>query len=150
MRLSTSLFILFLVCPLSAVGLRAAPEPVMAIHNSVGMKLIYIPPGSFTMGSPESEVGRETQEIQHEVELTKGFYLGQHEVTVGQFKQFVADTKYQTDGERDGKGAYGANEAGKIEAMHARFTWKTPASSRRTIIRWSMCRGRMPRRFVPG
>ena len=96
------------------------------IKNSVGMKLVYIPPGKFTMGSPESEVGREAQEVLHEVELTKGFYMSAHEVTVGQFKQFVADTKYQTDGERDGKGAYGANEAGQIEAMHARFTWKTP------------------------
>ncbi len=101
-------------------------ESPKEIRNSVGMTLRYIPPGKFTMGSPESETGREAQETQHEVELTKGFYLGAHEVTVGQFKQFVAATKYQTDGERDGKGAYGANEAGKIEAMHARFTWKTP------------------------
>ena len=94
--------------------------------NSVGMKLVFITPGKFTMGSPESEPGREAQETPHEVELTKGFYMGAHEVTVGQFKQFVADTKHQTDGERDGKGAYGANEAGKIEEMHPKFTWKTP------------------------
>ena len=99
---------------------------VKQVTNSVGMKLVYIPPGKFSMGSPENEPGREAQEIQHEVELTKGFYLGAHEVTVGQFKQFVTDTKYQTDGERDGKGAYGINEAGKIEEMHARFTWKSP------------------------
>ncbi|MFM9117282.1 MAG: formylglycine-generating enzyme family protein, partial [Planctomycetota bacterium] len=96
------------------------------IANSLGMKLVYIPPGKFTMGSPESEPGREAQEVQHEVEFTKGFYLGVHEVTVGQFKQFVLDTKFQTDGERDGTGAYGINEAGKIEEMHARFTWKSP------------------------
>ena len=96
------------------------------INNSLGMKLVYIPPGKFTMGSPETEAGREAQETPHEVELTNGYYMGVHEVTVGQFKQFVADTNYQTDGERDGKGAYGANEAGKIEEMHARFNWKTP------------------------
>jgi len=96
------------------------------VTNSLGMKLAYIPPGTFMMGSPESESGREAQEVQHEVKLVKGFYLGAHEVTFGQFKQFVVDTKYQTDGERDGKGAYGVNEAGKIEEMHARFTWKTP------------------------
>ncbi len=108
----------------------AEPGPVrdrvQEIKNSVGMKLVYIPPGKFLMGSPESEPGREAQEVQHEVELTKGFYLGTHEVTVGQFKLFVADTKFQTDGERDGKGAYGINEAGKIEEMHAKFTWKSP------------------------
>ena len=96
------------------------------IRSTVGMKLVYISPGKFTMGSPESEASREMQETQHEVELTKGFYMGAYEVTVGQFKQFVADTKFQTDGERDGKGAYGINEAGKIEQMDAKFTWKSP------------------------
>ncbi|MBM4005879.1 MAG: formylglycine-generating enzyme family protein [Planctomycetes bacterium] len=115
---------------IAAVACSAEPGPnrvnAQEIKNSVGMKLVFIPPGKFLMGSQENESGREAQEVQHEVELTKGFYLGTHEVTVGQFKQFVADAKFQTDGERDGKGAYGANEAGKIEEMHARFTWKSP------------------------
>ena len=96
------------------------------IKNSLGMKLVSIPPGKFTMGSPESEPGREAQETPHEVELTKGFYMSAHEVTVGQFKQFVLDTKYQTDGERDGQGAYGIDEAGKIGDMHAKYNWKSP------------------------
>jgi len=106
-------------------GEKGAESP-KEIKNSIGMKLVPISPGKFTMGSPESEASREAQEVQHEVELTRGFSMSAHEVTVGQFKQFVADTKYQTDGERDGKGAYGVNEAGKIEEIHARFTWKTP------------------------
>ena len=118
------------VCVTAVVACGAEPGSerleIQEIKNTVGMKLVFIPPGKFFMGSPESEPGREAQEVQHEVELTKGFYLGRHEVTVGQFKQFVLDTKYQTDGERDGKGAYGINDAGKIEEMHARFTWKSP------------------------
>jgi sulfatase modifying factor 1 len=126
MRLSSSAFVLLLACLLCAVALRAAPEPVKSVKNGVGMKLVHLPPGKFTMGSPENETGREAQEVQHEVELTKGFYLGVHEVTVGQFKQFVTDTKYQTDGEKDGKGAYGISETGKIEEMQAKFTWKSP------------------------
>jgi len=99
---------------------------VKEVKNSLAMKLLYIPAGKFLMGSPVSEPGRETQEVQHEVELTKGFYLGEHEVTVGQFKQFVLDTKYQTDGEKDGKGAYGIDEAGKIQDFNPKFTWKSP------------------------
>lgn len=94
--------------------------------NSLGMKLVYIPPGKFTMGSPESEPGREAQETPHEVELTKGFYMGAYEVTVGQFKQFVAATKFRTDGERDGKGAYGIDAHGKINDMKPEFTWMNP------------------------
>jgi len=96
------------------------------IKNTVGMEFVFVPPGTFMMGSPESEPGRETQEVQHEVELTKGVYLGKHEVTVGQFKQFVAETKFRTDGERDGKGAFGINEAGTFGEMNGKFTWKSP------------------------
>jgi formylglycine-generating enzyme required for sulfatase activity/pimeloyl-ACP methyl ester carboxylesterase len=126
MRSSILLLVLFAGC-IYNVGLRAAaPEPSGSVKNTLGMKLVPIPPGRFTMGSPVSEVGRELQETPHEVELTKGFSISAHEVTVGQFQQFVKDTKYQTDGERDGKGAYGINEAGKIEDMHAKFTWKSP------------------------
>jgi formylglycine-generating enzyme required for sulfatase activity len=117
-------------CVIAALTCAAEPGPgrgrVREIKNSLGMKLVFIPPGKFTMGSPESEAGREAQEVQHEVELTKGFYLGKHEVTVGEFKRFAAETKFQTDGERDGKGAFGINEAGKLSEMHAKFTWKSP------------------------
>lgn len=69
-----------------AAGLAQANEPKQGdeIENSLGMRLVYIPPGTFQMGSAESEPGRERQEVQHEVRLTKGFYLGVHEVTVGQ------------------------------------------------------------------
>jgi formylglycine-generating enzyme required for sulfatase activity len=84
------------------------PKPGDEIKNSLGMRLVYIPPGKFTMGSPESEQGRESKETQHGVELTKEFYLGMHEVTVGQFRQFVRDAKYQTDAQRDGKGGWGS------------------------------------------
>jgi formylglycine-generating enzyme required for sulfatase activity len=101
------------------------PKQPDEIKNSLGMRLVYIPPGKFMMGSPESELGRERQETQHEVELTQGFYLGMHEVKVGQFKQFVRDAKYRTDGQRDGKGGWGVNEAGSIE-MNGKYTWKSP------------------------
>jgi len=45
-------------------------------------KWAYIPPGTFTMGSPNSEVDRQSNEgPQTEVTLTKGFWLGRYEVT---------------------------------------------------------------------
>jgi hypothetical protein len=45
------------------------------------MKFNLIPPGKFLMGSPESEIGRYDDEMQHEVKITKLFYLSAHEVT---------------------------------------------------------------------
>ena len=44
------------------------------------------------MGSPESETDRFSQETQHEVEITYSYYLGNTEVTVGQFKQVISRT----------------------------------------------------------
>jgi len=48
--------------------------------------LRYAPPGTFTMGSPESEVGRFINEEAHEVTLTQGFYIGVFEVTQKQYE----------------------------------------------------------------
>ncbi len=74
--------------------------------NSIGMKLAPIPPGQFLMGSPDNETGRNANEgPQHEVILTGPFYMGVHDVTVGQFKAFVKETGYQTEPEKGG-GAY--------------------------------------------
>ena len=59
------------------------------ITNSIGMKLRLIPPGEFMMGSPESEMGRYTDEKQHKVQITKAFYLGKYEVTQGEWKTLM-------------------------------------------------------------
>jgi formylglycine-generating enzyme required for sulfatase activity len=53
---------------------------------SINMDMIFCPPGTFTMGSPTSEAGRGTDETQHQVTLTNGFYLGKYEVTQSQYE----------------------------------------------------------------
>jgi len=58
--------------------------------NSIGMKMVLIPAGEFTLGSYDSA----DEKPPHRVRITKPFHLGQHEVTVGQFRKFVADSKY--------------------------------------------------------
>jgi formylglycine-generating enzyme required for sulfatase activity len=45
----------------------------------------YITPGTFVMGSPESELGRAESEIQHTVTLTNPFYMATTEVVFGQY-----------------------------------------------------------------
>ena len=54
--------------------------------NSVGMKLMLISPGSFTMGSPEKEKNRCIDEPEHKVTIAKGFFIQTTEVTQGQWK----------------------------------------------------------------
>ena len=58
-------------------------------------EMIVLPAGSFTMGSPESEGGRNSWEgPQHVVAFAKPFAVGKFEVTVDQFAAFVAETGY--------------------------------------------------------
>jgi len=60
--------------------------------------MVVVPTGSFQMGSPDSESGREDAETpQHEVTISKGFALSRTAVTVGQFREFVRASGYQPD-----------------------------------------------------
>ena len=47
--------------------------------------LRQIPAGTFTMGSPEDELGRHSYETQHEVTITQMFYIGVFECTQAQW-----------------------------------------------------------------
>ena len=64
--------------------------------NSIGMKLTLIPPGEFMMGAPDSDATPYPWEKpQHQVKISKAFYLGKYAVTVGQFRTFVEATGSQ-------------------------------------------------------
>jgi formylglycine-generating enzyme required for sulfatase activity len=64
-------------------------KPPQAIENSIGMKLVLIPPGKFTMGSPKDEKKRNKDEEQREAEIKQAFHLGVHEVTQEQFEKVM-------------------------------------------------------------
>ena len=49
--------------------------------NFTGMEFVYVPSCSFVIGSPELEEGRHSNEIKHEVILTKEFYIQTTAVT---------------------------------------------------------------------
>jgi len=51
------------------------------VSNSLGMEFVLIKAGSFVMGSPETEQGRREDETQHEVVISKDYYLQTTEVT---------------------------------------------------------------------
>lgn len=104
---------------------NAPPALAKEIKNSVGMTLVLIPKGGFEMGSPEEEEGRDADEGPvHTVEITKPFYMGQCEVTKGQFEAFVKATGYQTEAESDGSGGWGWNETdGEYENSPA-YSWR--------------------------
>jgi len=69
----------------------STPKSVGKITNSLGMQFVYIQPGTFMMGSPPSEPGRDSDERQHRVTLTKGFYMQTTEVTQGQWRAVMGN-----------------------------------------------------------
>jgi formylglycine-generating enzyme required for sulfatase activity len=56
------------------------------LNATVAMDMLWCPPGTFTMGSPIDEAGRLTNETEHNVSLTRGFYLAKYEVTQAQYE----------------------------------------------------------------
>jgi formylglycine-generating enzyme required for sulfatase activity len=68
-------------------GRAEAGEGDKALTNSLGMKLVVIPAGKFLMGSPVTEKERDPGEVQHEVEITRPFYMGAYEVTQAQYEK---------------------------------------------------------------
>lgn len=59
------------------------------LTNSLGMKFRLIPAGTFIMGSPETEEDREDNEDQHEVTISRAFWMGVHEVTQKQYEKVM-------------------------------------------------------------
>ena len=120
------------------------------LKNSLGMHLVRVPAGEFLMGSDESitslqrdyplmephrlEDLRDEAPV-HRVRITRDFYLGQTEVTVGQFRRFLDASGYLPESEADGTGGYGYNpqydparsaRGDAFEGRDPRYSWRNP------------------------
>jgi formylglycine-generating enzyme len=70
--------------------------------RATGMKLRWIPPGTFMMGSPDDDDGAKSDEKPaREVKITRGFYLGETEVTQGQYKAVTGKNPSLSKGSDD-------------------------------------------------
>src|SRR5262249_53964941 len=92
--------------------------------QTTGMNFVLIPSGTFLMGSPKEEKERAEDESQHEVTLTRSFYLGKYEVTRGQFRKFVQDEKYKTDAEASKEGGGGWDATAKKGVFAPEYNWR--------------------------
>jgi formylglycine-generating enzyme required for sulfatase activity len=95
-----------------------------------GIEDVYIPPGTFLMGSPLVEPGRfSSDETQHKVTLTKGFYMSKYEVTNAQYAWFL-------NANNIGRSGTNANNTRLVKAsssphdwgLHWNGSWWEPAS----------------------
>jgi len=84
---------------LGMVGMVMTQGP-QEIINSIGMKLVLIPNGTFMMGSPPSEKDRCNNERQHEVTISKDYYLGAFEVTQAQYEKVMGTNPSHFQGQK--------------------------------------------------
>ncbi len=73
----------------------AARWPGDVVANSIGMKLVLVPAGSFTMGSPASEAGRERDEDSVPTTVSQPLLMGQTEVTQKQWADLMGTTPWR-------------------------------------------------------
>jgi formylglycine-generating enzyme required for sulfatase activity len=84
------------------------------------------------MGAPESDKDAYPEDKpQREIRIDNAFYIGRTTVTFGQFQEFVLDTGYQTDAERDRRpryrGGHGFNvDRNRFEGYFPQYTWRNP------------------------
>ncbi len=75
------------------------PPPEKEYTNSIGMKMVLIPAGTFTMGSPESEMGHSPEESPtNEVTLDQPYYMSTTEITSGQYQLLMGKSPAWTAG----------------------------------------------------
>jgi formylglycine-generating enzyme required for sulfatase activity len=122
--------------PLANLG-PAPPEA--KLNPKDGLKYVWIPPGTFMMGcSPGDGECEDDEKPRHKVTITKGFWLGQTEVTVGAYKRFAAATGRQMPPEA-GEHGQRVNPGWSDDAMPVvNVTWHDA----RAYCRWAG--GRLP------
>jgi formylglycine-generating enzyme required for sulfatase activity/serine/threonine protein kinase len=102
-----------------------AKTATLDLGDRVTMDFVRIPRGTFRMGSPQHEKQGSEDEQQHDVEMTRDFYLGKHAVTVGQFRAFVRATGYKTEAET-GDGEYGWDQVNRAWKKSKEYHWRNP------------------------
>ena len=110
------------------------PAPPSVVKNKIGdayrdsttgMEFIFVKGGCYEMGDTFGD-GEKNEKPVHNV-CVNDFYLGQYEATVGQFKQFVSETGYETEAEKgDGCSVWDGSQFGKDGSK----SWRSPGFSR--------------------
>ena len=84
-------FLALLVVTLLYCGIASA-EQLENFTNSIGMKFVLIPAGTFVMGeNPPLSEGKGDERPAHEVTISKPFYMGIHEVTQDQWEKVMGN-----------------------------------------------------------
>jgi formylglycine-generating enzyme required for sulfatase activity len=147
--------------PTNAKAIKLLKAKSFVVPDCGDMKMVLIKPGTFTMGSPENEVGRGDDEAQHKVTISKPFYMAEIEVTHGQYMPImwpdfrpilVGRGRYgQSGSEINGGGSFLTIERERRDlseyAMDG-MTWDEAVAFGRKITERERKTGRLPKGYV--
>ena len=105
---------------------RSAPVSGKRFYRAVATEapanMVFIPPGTFRMGSPQGDEGRfEWEGPQAAVTISRGFWMGKYEVTQGEYLAVTGNNPSWFSGDRTAEGGsdYGTDLSRPVE----RVTW---------------------------
>lgn len=127
--------------------LVAAPPPSPGARRGTDQaEMVFVPAGTFSMGSTRKETDRIIEECTragepeslckawYEKELPastvrmEAFYLDRYEVTTALFERFVSATRYRTTAEQQGSGFVPIEQEGKWQTIAVKgAAWRTPS-----------------------
>lgn len=83
----------------------AVVDPENTLINSIGMKLLQIPPGEFLMGSSAADA-EPADQPQHRVRITAPYWIGMYEVTEQEYKSVTGIDPFTKTGRRGSETGY--------------------------------------------
>ena len=104
--------------------------------------MVYIPAGTFVMGSPNSEPNRSSDETQHTVTLTRGFFMGQYEVTQTEYQAVMGTNPSYFNGGQNG------SEANTAQYPVESISWVDSTNYCGKLTQREQAAGRLPGGFA--
>lgn len=114
----------------ASVNAKPAPKPGSIVRNQLGMEMVYVPAGSFMMGSTN---GSYDEKPVHQVTIKEGFYMGRFEVTQAEWQKVMGANYSQFKGDRLPVEKVSWNDAqsfiGKLNARGELFSYRLPTEA---------------------
>jgi serine/threonine protein kinase len=121
------------------VPTEADLKPLGSVYtNTVSAEMVYIPSGECWLGSTKKEqawaveYGLKEQYVKWEGEvprkatIKRGFWMGRTELTIGQWKPFIAETGYVTDAEKKGEAVWTPHGGNGSGGSQKGASWRDP------------------------
>ena len=131
------MFRALLILSLALPACSRVPESLtVELAPGVAMEFIYIPPGAFARGAAPGEEGplADSEEPQHHVELSRGFYLAKYELTQAQWRAVVGTQPWRRRQYVKEGAQYPATYISWIEAEH--FIQRLNKKAGKTLYRF--------------